>query len=55
MASSTIAMVWVSVRGAVPQVGGKRYYQCFYRNAASAFCPPATSNRTNGVAIPWAP
>ncbi len=45
----------ISVRGALPGAGGTRYYQCFYRNAASAFCPPATSNRTNGVAVPWAP
>ncbi len=44
----------VSVRGALPPEGGSRFYQCFYRNAASAFCPPATSNRTNGVVIAWA-
>lgn len=43
----------ISVRGAIPPAGGTRYYQCFYRNAVSAFCPPATSNRTNGVAITW--
>jgi hypothetical protein len=45
----------VSVRGGVPAAGGTFFYQCFYRNAAAAFCPPATSNRTNGVAIHWAP
>ena len=44
----------ISVRGLVPPAGGFRYYQCFYRNAAS-FCTPATSNRTNGVAIQWTP
>ncbi|MBK7876439.1 MAG: FG-GAP repeat protein [Planctomycetes bacterium] len=45
----------VSVRGAIPSLGGTYFYQAFYRNAASAFCPPATSNRTNGAVIPWAP
>ncbi len=45
----------VSVRGQLPPAGGTRYYQCFYRNAASAFCPPATSNRTNGLIIDWRP
>jgi hypothetical protein len=45
----------VSVRGMLPAAGGTRYYQCFYRNAAAAFCPPATSNRTNGFIIVWAP
>ncbi|MFO1009942.1 MAG: hypothetical protein U1F29_07760 [Planctomycetota bacterium] len=45
----------LSVRGAIPTVGGTRYYQCFYRNASLAFCPPSTSNRTNGVRIVWAP
>lgn len=45
----------ISVRGALPAAGGTYSYQCFYRNAASAFCPPATSNRTNGVQLIWAP
>ncbi len=45
----------ISVRGAIPPAGGTFYYQCFYRNAAVAFCPPATSNRTNGVAVTWIP
>ncbi len=45
----------ISVRGLVPAAGGVRFYQCFYRNAVGAFCPPATSNRTNGVAISWMP
>jgi hypothetical protein len=45
----------VSVRGALPAMGGTRFYQTFYRNAVAAFCPPATSNRTNGLAIVWAP
>ncbi len=45
----------LSVRGAIPASGATRYYQAFYRNAAASFCPPATSNRTNGLAILWAP
>jgi hypothetical protein len=45
----------ISVRGAVPPAGATRFYQCFYRNAVAAYCPPATSNRTNGVEISWAP
>ncbi|MFO1011368.1 MAG: hypothetical protein U1F29_14980 [Planctomycetota bacterium] len=45
----------ISLRGSVSPSGGTYYYQCFYRNPSSAFCPPATSNRTNGVAITWAP
>ena len=44
----------VSVRGAIPPAGATRYYQCFYRNAAT-FCTGATSNRTNGVVIHWVP
>ena len=40
--------------GAIPPGGATRYYQTFYRNAA-VFCTPATSNRTNGAAIVWAP
>ncbi|MBK7876278.1 MAG: hypothetical protein IPJ77_11055 [Planctomycetes bacterium] len=45
----------ISVRGGVNPLGGTYYYQCFYRNPAPAFCPPATSNRTNGVAVTWTP
>ena len=45
----------VSVKGLIPAPGATRYYQTFYRNAAAAFCPPATSNRTNGIVIVWAP
>jgi Tol biopolymer transport system component len=45
----------VSVRGSIPPAGGTFYYQCIYRNAAAAFCPIATTNRTNGVKITWAP
>jgi hypothetical protein len=45
----------LSVRGAIPGGGGSYYYQCFYRNASTSFCPPATSNRTNGVVVTWTP
>lgn len=45
----------ISLRGAIPAAGGTYYYQCFYRNASASFCPPATSNRTNGVAVSWTP
>jgi 3-phytase len=44
----------ISVRGALPPAGGTRWYQVYYRNAAS-FCTPATSNRANGVRVIWAP
>ncbi|MFO1011367.1 MAG: hypothetical protein U1F29_14975 [Planctomycetota bacterium] len=44
----------ISVRGAIPAVGGTRHYQGWYRNSAS-FCTPATSNYTNGWSITWTP
>ena len=54
--SMLAAMPRLDVEGlGVNPAGGTYYYQCFYRNTAPAFCPPATSNRTNGVAITWAP
>ena len=43
----------VSVVGQVPSFGGLRYYQCYYRNADASFCPPALSNRTNGLIVAW--
>lgn len=45
----------VHVRGAIPAAGATRFYQCFYRNAVTAFCPPATSNRTNALRLVWRP
>lgn len=45
----------VSRRGQVPALGGTFHYQAVYRNATAAFCPPGTSNRTNGLAIVWTP
>lgn len=42
----------VSVRGQVPAGGGTRYYQAWYRNAAS-FCTSSTFNLTNGLSLVW--
>jgi hypothetical protein len=44
----------VSVRGQLPQSGGTRHYQVWYRNAA-AFCTSATFNLTNGLTAAWSP
>jgi len=43
----------LSVAGGVPQNGGLRTYQAWYRNAAN-FCTSATFNLSNGLAIHWA-
>jgi hypothetical protein len=45
----------ISVKGAIGLLGGTRYYQAYYRNSVPSFCPPATSNRTNGLAVTWTP
>ncbi|MBI5362332.1 MAG: hypothetical protein HZA53_04075 [Planctomycetes bacterium] len=45
----------IAARAAIPGAGGTRYVQCFYRNATVSFCPPATSNRTNGIVLVYAP
>lgn len=42
----------ISVKGLLPPIGGKRYYQTYYRNSAS-FCTSATYNATSGVEIAW--
>jgi Tol biopolymer transport system component len=44
----------VSTAAGVPAIGGRRFVQCVYRNAAS-FCTSATSNRTNAVAVTFTP
>ena len=50
----TGAQASVSVRGATPIGSGLvGYYQTYYRNAASTFCPPETFNVTNGWQIVW--
>lgn len=45
----------VSVRGALPALGGTYVYQVHYRNTATSFCPPATANRTNALQVLWSP
>lgn len=44
----------ISVIGQVPAAGATRYYQLWYRDAAS-FCSPLTYNTSNGVRIVWLP
>jgi hypothetical protein len=44
----------VSVRGLLPQTGGARYYQVWFRNAAT-FCTADTFNTTNGLFVVWIP
>ena len=41
------------MNGVVPGSGAVRSYQTYYRNAAAAFCPPATFNATNAVRVTW--
>ena len=44
----------VGSRGATPVGSGLTgWYQTYYRNASTAFCPPATFNVTNGWRILW--
>lgn len=45
----------ISSQGAIGSSGGKRYYQCAYRNADVLFCTSATTNRTNGLIMSWTP
>jgi hypothetical protein len=42
----------VSVRSLSPPGGGTRYYQAWYRNAAT-FCTPSTFNLSNGLRVDW--
>ncbi|MBK7876017.1 MAG: VCBS repeat-containing protein [Planctomycetes bacterium] len=42
-----------NVSGTVAGSGVTFWYQAFYRNAAAAFCPPATANVTNGIVVTW--
>lgn len=44
----------VAARGLIGSAGGLRFYQAWYRNAAS-FCLPSTFNLTNGFQIYWFP
>ncbi len=44
----------LSLRGNTPVGSGLiGLYQIYYRNAAAAFCPPATFNASNGVRVVW--
>jgi hypothetical protein len=44
----------ISVRGAIPAIGGTRFYQAWYRDNA-AFCTTAHYNFSNGVGVTWIP
>ncbi len=44
----------VSIQGGVPQSGGTRDYQVWYRNVAS-FCTASAFNLTNGIRVSWSP
>lgn len=50
----TVGDASISVRGLVPQAGGTRVYQAWYRNAG-AFCTISTFNLSNGVSVSWTP
>lgn len=43
----------VPLRGSIPTLGGTYVYQATYRDASASFCPPASSNRTNGLRVLW--
>lgn len=45
----------VSVRGAVPAIGGVFRYQGWYRDIVPGFCTIDEFNLTNGLVIEWAP
>jgi hypothetical protein len=44
----------ISLRGAIPALGGRRMYQVWYRNAAT-FCTASTFNLTNALSVNWQP
>ncbi len=41
-------------RGAIPPLGGRRFYQVVYRNVMPN-CTPATWNGSNGLSVTWVP
>jgi hypothetical protein len=45
----------ISVRGALPASGGRRFYQVWYRSQPGMFCPPERFNMSNGIEIVWGP
>jgi probable HAF family extracellular repeat protein len=44
----------ISVKG-MCAAGQTKYYQVWYRDPSSVFCPPATYNFSNAIAVLWAP
>lgn len=44
----------VPIGAGVSPLGGQRYYQVWYRNAAS-WCTPSTFNLTNALRVTWTP
>ena len=42
----------ISAQGLIPTAGGTRYYQAWYRDAAT-YCTTATYNLTQGVIVDW--
>ena len=50
----SVETVTLSQRGGVTVGSGAvRYYQTYYRNSSSTFCPPETFNVTNGLTVTW--
>jgi probable HAF family extracellular repeat protein len=46
--------VTISVKGACV-AGQTKYYQVWYRDPSASFCPPATYNFSNALAVLWSP
>jgi probable HAF family extracellular repeat protein len=44
----------ISVKGSCA-AGQTKYYQVWYRDPSTFFCPPATYNFSNAIAVLWAP
>jgi hypothetical protein len=44
----------LSVIGAIPSTGAVRFYQVWFRNAAS-FCTSSTFNLTSAMEVIWSP
>ena len=43
----------VAIAPSTVSPGLTRYYQVQYRNLSAGFCPPATFNFSNGLAVTW--
>ncbi len=48
-----ITMPLSAVSSVTPGGGATRYYQCFYRNVAAAWCNPATTNMSSAYELVW--